>query len=104
MDFKQLYQQAISNPALRCDPISMLEDLETVAQMAVNGYETERVSPKGQVIVVIEKQPEVMPRLVKTKLEVLELLKREQTDSYECKLIVTGLDLKPPSGEMQRYP
>ncbi len=104
MDFKQLYKDAISNPALRCDPISMLEDLEEVAQMAVKGYVTERVSPRGQVIEVIEKNPEVLPKVIKTKLEVLELLRGEVEGSVECKLIVTGLDLLPPNGEVKTYP
>ncbi len=102
-EYENLYQAAINDQRLRCDPLACLEDLQRAQEMVLGGYVIERVSPKGQLIEVIEKHPEVVPKIVKAKLEVLKLLKEEVGESVECKLIVTGLDLTPPT-PLQSYP
>lgn len=97
------YQEVLNNSKLRVDPVSCLEDLEKALNMVLNGYETERVSPKGQLVTIVEKHPDVVPKIIKAKLDVLEVLRKEVPENVQCKLIVTGLDLSS-QGEIKKFP
>lgn len=101
-EYESLYQQAVSDKRLRADPISCLEDLQKALDMVLDGYVLERISPKGQLIEVTEKHPDVVPKIIKAKMDVIESLKALEGENVTCQLIVTGLDISKPS-EMSLY-
>ena len=89
------------------DPLQLIEQAEEIRVASlIDGIESDKIHQKEGVLTCVERNPATALQAVRLKHDIIKWLTAQaeanSEDNTECRLIVTGLDMTPPS-EMQRY-
>ena len=60
------------------NPVGVLQKLQEVEDMVVNGYEQEKVAPRGVVVTVVEKDLHAAIKIQKMKWDIWQWLQKNQ--------------------------
>ena len=60
------------------NPVGVLQKLQEVEDMVVNGYEQEKVNPRGAVVTVVEKDLQAAIKIQKMKWDIWQWLQKNQ--------------------------
>lgn len=95
MDLKQRYETLVENAL---NPVQLIREVSEIQTAAINGIQQERVSPRGDILVVTEIDLNLALKCVNSKLAILKLIKTwiDKDSNIDPEFTVTISDLTTP--------